>query len=146
MLWWQWIIIGVILLGAEIIVDAGFYLVFLGAAAVAVGLIGLSPLAIPWWGQWLLFSGVSVLAMITFRSYLYTKIRGGVPDLAEGLDGEEVTVVEMIAPGQQGPVEARGTRWVARNIGKTPLEPNSLARVESSAGVMLNVIAMDENS
>ncbi len=146
MLWWQWITIGVILLGAEMIVDAEFYLVFLGAAAVAVGLIGLSPLAIPWWGQWLLFSALSILVMTTFRSHLYKKIRGDLPDLEEGLDGEQVTVVELIAPGQQGPVDSRGTRWTAKNVGNTPLEPNSLARVENSEGVMLNIVAENEKS
>jgi membrane protein implicated in regulation of membrane protease activity len=141
MLWWQWIILGVILLGSEMVVDAEFYLVFIGAAAIAVGLVGLAPLAIPSWGQWLLFSVLAIVGMMSFRSYFHTKIRGNLPDMNAGLDGEQVTVLELIGPGEQGAVESRGTRWMAKNVGETPLEANSRARVESSSGVTLNVIA-----
>jgi membrane protein implicated in regulation of membrane protease activity len=63
-----------------------------------------------------------------------------------GLNGEQVTALELIAPGDQGAVESRGTRWVAKNVGESPLEPNSRARVESSSGVMLNVSAENKNS
>jgi membrane protein implicated in regulation of membrane protease activity len=146
MLWWQWIVLGVVLLGSEIIVDAEFYMVFLGAAALLVGIIGLAPLTIPWWGQWLLFSAFAIVGMTSFRSYFHSKIRGHLPDMDTGLNGEQVTALELIAPGDQGAVESRGTRWVAKNVGESPLEPNSRARVESSSGVMLNVSAENKNS
>ncbi|TDJ16346.1 MAG: NfeD family protein, partial [Deltaproteobacteria bacterium] len=42
MVWWQWIVLGVVLLGAEMMVDAEFYLVFLGVSALTVGLLDLS--------------------------------------------------------------------------------------------------------
>ena len=32
MIWWQWIVLGVLLLGAEMLFDAEFFLVFLGVA------------------------------------------------------------------------------------------------------------------
>ena len=42
MAWWGWGILGVALLGIELLaVDAQFYLVFAGLAAVLVGLLGL---------------------------------------------------------------------------------------------------------
>ena len=38
--WWGWIIFGALLLGSELlIVDAGFYLVFIGIAAAITGLV-----------------------------------------------------------------------------------------------------------
>ena len=41
--WWGWMIVGAILLGAELmVIDAQFYLVFLGLAAMAVGLADLT--------------------------------------------------------------------------------------------------------
>ena len=43
MIWWQWFVLGALLLGAEIAIDAEFYLVFLGISAIVVGLIGLTP-------------------------------------------------------------------------------------------------------
>ena len=45
-------VLGVFLLGAEIAVDAEFYLVFLGLSAIAIGLLGITPIALPIWGQW----------------------------------------------------------------------------------------------
>ena len=42
MTWWSWLILGAVLLGAELFaVDAQFYLVFLGVSAAIVGLAGL---------------------------------------------------------------------------------------------------------
>ncbi len=38
MQWWAWIAVGAILLGSELaLVDAQFYLVFIGASALVVG-------------------------------------------------------------------------------------------------------------
>jgi membrane protein implicated in regulation of membrane protease activity len=46
--WWGWLILGVGLLGVEMfVVDAQFYLVFIGVAAALVGLLGLAGIAWP---------------------------------------------------------------------------------------------------
>ena len=43
MTWWSWMILGAVLLGAELFaVDAQFYLVFLGVSAAIVGLASLA--------------------------------------------------------------------------------------------------------
>ena len=40
--WWGWLIIGFVLMGAELTaVDAAFYLIFVGAAAILMGALGL---------------------------------------------------------------------------------------------------------
>ncbi len=54
MTWWGWIIAGAILLGAELtFVNAEFYLVFVGSAAIVAGVVtALTPVA-PW-AQWAL--------------------------------------------------------------------------------------------
>ena len=50
MLWWGWIVLGVAILGAEMfVIDAQFYLVFIGLSAVIVGLTDLLGLALPEW-------------------------------------------------------------------------------------------------
>ena len=52
--WWGWLILGIGLLGVEMfVVDAQFYLVFIGVAAALVGLLGLTGIALPQWAQWL---------------------------------------------------------------------------------------------
>lgn len=41
MAWWTWCIVGMLLFGLELFaIDAQFYLVFAGVAAVVVGLVG----------------------------------------------------------------------------------------------------------
>ena len=78
MTWWAWMILGAVLLGAELFaVDAQFYLVFLGVSAAVVGLATLFGITMPEWGQWLMFAIVSVIFFVTFRKALYEKLRSG---------------------------------------------------------------------
>ncbi len=58
------------------IVDAEFYLAFLGVSALIVGGIGLSPLDPPFWGQCLVFSAFAAASLVFFRGRVYAKIRG----------------------------------------------------------------------
>ena len=141
MIWWQWCVLGALLLGAEIAVDAEFYLVFLGISALLVGLIGTTPIALPIWGQWLAFSLIAVSALVLFRSRVYNKIRGETPDLEEGVAGETAVVDEPIAPGAMGRATLRGTAWQARNVGSEPLAAGSRAIVEETNGLILSVRA-----
>lgn len=141
MIWWQWCVLGALLLGAEIAIDAEFYLVFLGISAIAVGLIGLTPIALPMWGQWLMFSFISVGALLLFRSRIYNKIRGQTSDVKEGVDGEVAIVNELIPPGATGSATLRGAVWQARNIGSEPLAAGSRAIVEETKRLTLSLRA-----
>ena len=77
MTWWGWLILGIGLLGVEMfVIDAQFYLVFIGASAVIVGLLGLAGIAMPEWMQWLIFAALALIAMLAFRRRVYEKIRG----------------------------------------------------------------------
>src|SRR5262245_48546029 len=54
MTWWGWCIVGTLLLAAELFaVDAQFYLIFIGAAAVVVGFLGMIGVDLPGWAQWM---------------------------------------------------------------------------------------------
>ena len=37
--WWLWIVLGVVLLAAEILTPGGFYIFFFGASAICVGVL-----------------------------------------------------------------------------------------------------------
>src|SRR5690606_31396966 len=77
MTWWAWIILGVVLLSAELLaIDAQFYLVFLGISAILVGVAGSLGPDLPPWIEWLSFAALSVLTMFTVRRQLYEKVRG----------------------------------------------------------------------
>ena len=54
--WWGWVVVGAVLLGSELFVTADFYLVFLGIAALAVGLAALAGWPEVPWQQWALFA------------------------------------------------------------------------------------------
>ena len=73
MTWWQWTVVGGILLGAELLgVDAQFYLIFVGLSALLVGLAELLGIAMPLWVQVAVFAVFSLLFLYAFRRTLDT--------------------------------------------------------------------------
>ena len=71
MMWWGWVIAGAILFGAELsFVSAQFYLVFIGVAAVVVGIVTAMASPAPW-AQWALFAALVIVSMLAFRSRVY---------------------------------------------------------------------------
>src|SRR6187455_743055 len=61
---WAWLVLGVGAFAVEMfVIDAQFYLVFLGAAAAIVGLLSLL-LPIPDPIQWLIFAALSIITML----------------------------------------------------------------------------------
>ena len=123
----------------EMIIEPGFYLFFLGLSAICLGLLGLSPVSIPIWGQWLLFSAIAAALLALFQSRLRMIQGRSTPELSEGVVGEFAVVVEAIEPGQLGRVELRGTTWTAKNTGDEILHPEMRARVESMSGLTVLV-------
>ncbi len=140
--WWGWIVIGTLLFCAELFaIDAQFYLVFIGAGALLVGLLGLFGLELPVWGQWLLFAVVAVVSMVTFRRRLYDKLRGAIPDMQDGILGETVRLSQTLEPGATCRTEYRGTTWKAVNVGDVVISDGSKAVIETVDGLTLKVRA-----
>jgi len=142
MTWWSWMILGAVLLGAELFaIDAQFYLIFLGLSAALVGLAGLFGIAMPEWGQWMAFAALSLISFFTFRKSFYDKIRGGAVGFRETLSGNSVNVKEELAPGAETRLEYRGTRWTVRNVGATPITGGARATVVKVDGLTLHIEA-----
>lgn len=142
MTWWAWMILGAVILGAELFaVDAQFYLVFLGVSAALVGLATLFGLQLPEWGQWLAFAIVSLFFFVTFRKTLYEKIRGGGPGYEQRYVGEVVEVAQEIVSGGRGRAQYRGSDWNIVNVGDSPIRAGSHARVVEVDGLTLKVEA-----
>ena len=72
---WGWLVLGAIILISELIVSTDFYLIFFAAAAVIVGLLGLSGVSIPVSAQWLLFASLSIGTLVLFRARLRRMIK-----------------------------------------------------------------------
>ena len=142
MTWWGWMILGAVLLGAELFaVDAQFYLVFLGISAALVGLASMLGIAMPEWAQWAAFASLSLISFFTFRKSLYEKIRGGAVGFHQTLIGNVVRVEADLAAGAEARVDYRGTKWTAKNIGKDTIAGGSKAKVVKADGLTLHVEA-----
>lgn len=142
--WWGWITIGALFLAAEMtIVDMEFYLVFLGASAFVVGLIGLaSPPDAYWayWFQWIVFAFLSIASLVVFRKRLYSRLRPPADAvIADGVNGALATATHSIAPGDRGPVMLRGTTWTAQNSGAETIPSGAACRVQRTEGLVLEV-------
>ncbi|MGI9221989.1 MAG: NfeD family protein [Woeseiaceae bacterium] len=143
MAWWSWMVLGAVLLAAELFaVDAQFYLVFLGVSAALVGLAGLFGFAIPEWGQWLAFATLSLVFFFTFRRTLYEKIRGGGENYPEDtLSGESFNLAEDLDPGKETRAKYRGSDWTVRNVSNAVIAGGSRAKIVKADGLTLHVVA-----
>ncbi|HMN46181.1 MAG TPA: NfeD family protein [Povalibacter sp.] len=141
--WWAWLILGVGLLGVEMfVIDAQFYLVFLGISAVVVGLFGLAGVATPDWAQWLIFSVLAVVTMVAFRRRLYQLVRARSGHVEERLNvGDRVLVPVRLEPGQSCRVDYRGSSWTARNADTHVIEAGREAAIAQVDGLTLQVRA-----
>lgn len=142
MIWWGWMILGVVLLSAELFaVDAQFYLVFLGVSATLVGVAATLGIALPEWGQWLTFASLSLFFFFTFRRILYTKIRGGGEDYPESIAGETISLDNDLAPGSEARTQYRGSGWTVRNVDTKTISGGGRAKVIKVEGITLHVVA-----
>jgi len=140
MIWWKWFVIGTLLLGIELFaIDAQFFLIFIGAAAIVVGLVGMLGIDLPAWLQWVLFAALAVAAMLTLRKQIYAKLRKQPLGKVDSDVHQLVRIPEQLAPGQSTRVEYRGTAWTALNIGKNAIPAGEQVRIESVDGLTLHV-------
>ncbi|MCW8844465.1 MAG: NfeD family protein [Gammaproteobacteria bacterium] len=138
--WWGWIIFGAILFGSELmIVDAAFYLVFIGIAALITGLVGLLGIGLEPWFQWILFAVLSLSSMVLFRERLYKKIRLGNQEYASGPAGEIIRLQVDLPPGESGRLNYRGTTWTVLNNGSELIEKDKDVRIDKVSGLTLIV-------
>jgi hypothetical protein len=138
--WWGWIILGALLLGSELlIVDAGFYLVFIGIAAAITGLIELAGAGLEPWVQWILFSVISLALMVLFRKKLYDKLRGSGVGYETGPVGEIVTLEQVLEPGDKGRLAFRGTEWTVINDSDESFKAGQHVQIRSVEGLSLRL-------
>jgi membrane protein implicated in regulation of membrane protease activity len=140
MQWWAWIAVGTILLGSELsIVNAQFYLVFLGGAALIVGVLALAGAALAVWLQWLIFMTLAAVSMVLFRRRIYERLRRNLPAMKSGPVGGTVIVPAALPPGATCRLEYHGSSWSAINSGRSVIEAGGRARIERVDGLTLVV-------
>lgn len=140
MQWWAWIAVGAILLGSEMtLVNAQFYLVFIGSAALVVGLMDLAGLHAPDWLQWTIFAVLATVSMVGFRRRVYERMRGHLPAATAGPKGEIVIMPTVLGPGETCRLEHRGSSWSAVNAGESVIDAGARARIQRVDGLTLVV-------
>jgi membrane protein implicated in regulation of membrane protease activity len=143
MIWWYWMLLGLVLLGAEMITPGGFYILFFGLAALVVGSLAGLGLVQAEWLQWLSFSGLAILSLLIFRGPLlaWIKTQEVESPAVDSMGGETAIPLEDLAPGDTGKAELRGTTWTAHNAGAALLKKNQRCKVERVEGLTLWITA-----
>jgi membrane protein implicated in regulation of membrane protease activity len=137
MTWWYWLLLGLLLAGAEMVAPGGFYLLFFGIAALAVGALAGFELVAADWLQWLLFSVIAVVSMLLFRNPLLRMSQEHKSHPVDTMVGEAAVLLEDLPGGQTGKAELRGSTWSARNAGEAPLRKGQRATVAKVDGLTL---------
>lgn len=136
--WWAWFLFALLLFTGELLTPGGFWLIFFGFGSLAVGTLGLAGLELPAWGQWLLFTGLSLVSTFLLRQPLLARLeRSTSAPRPEELTGEIANPLAPIAPGAVGKAELRGTVWNARNLADRELAAGERCRVVRVDGLQL---------
>jgi inner membrane protein len=140
MQWWAWIAVGAVLLGSEMtLVNAQFYLVFIGSAALIVGFLDLAGVHAAVWLQWSIFAVLATVSMVGFRRRVYERMRRNLPALNAGPKGETVVLPAALQPGETCRLEYRGSSWSAINAGQSVIAAGARARIQRIDGLTLVV-------
>ena len=138
--WWGWIALGTLLLGAEMaLIDAEFYLVFIGVSALLVGIADLLGLAVPAWGEFLIFAALAGGSMVFFRRQVYKLVKGDAKEIESIPIGETLPVDADIPAGGRGRVDYRGSTWSVVNIGTKTIAAGTMASIQQIDGTVLKI-------
>jgi len=140
MTWWIWILIGVALLAVEFASTTAHIGLFAVGAFVVAILVALG-LDIPLWGQLVIFTGVSIVALLFVRPWLVRKLRLSETKTVDSLVGEQAVTLDEIGPSGIGKAEMRGSTWSARNVGETALARGQRCVVAAVEGLVIHVRA-----
>jgi len=136
-----WLVVGVLLLGVEVI-SVSFFAAFLAlgafGACIAAGM-GAEP-----WVQVVLFVAVSLLGVVLGRPPLTRMVRDRRHDITlpgvQGLVGQRAVTVDVVGDDMHpGHAMLAGERWLAVTDGDASLEPDIPVTVAAVRGTTLVV-------
>src|SRR5262245_45212300 len=102
-LWWHWLVLGLVLVVAELTTVGGFYIIFFGIGALVVGLLAAFDAGGSLPTQVLLFSLISVVSLVLFRRRLLQRFQFEPPrPPVDPIVGEIAVASEDLSPGSVG--------------------------------------------
>ena len=140
---WNWMVLGLVLLGLEILAP-GFFLIWVGIAAVVVGALSLALWDAGFWTwqvQVLIFLAIAIASVFAGRALTR---RGDVSDepllnqRSAQLVGKTATLHEAIVNGQ-GRIKIGDTTW---SVSGPDLDAGTQVRVTGAADMKLTVEAV----
>jgi len=137
---WDWLALGTLLLILEVF-GAGGYLLWIGVAAAAVGVVTYLFPALPWTWQFLLFGVLSVLTAVLWwhrqRSAAKPSDQPGLNQRGQEFVGRTFTLHEPIVGGR-GKIKAGDSLWL---VSGPDLPAGTPIKVTGQDGVLLKVEA-----
>ena len=141
---WSWLIFGLVLLGAEIIVP-GNILIWVGVAGIVTGAVSLALWETAWWNwelQWLLFALLSGISVFVGRRWLIRSNATSEEPLLNqrgaSLIGRTADLMDPIVNGH-GRVRIGDTVWI---VNGPDLPVGAKVKVVGSLGSDLKVEAL----
>lgn len=141
MVWWYWVVFGLLLAGLEVLTPGGLFLLFFGVSAILVGVLAGLDLSGPFWLQWFLFSALAIVCVVFFRNPLMRYMQAGQAGARniDTLQGEVAVAMDGIATGGMGRAQLRGSVWSARNTGDGPIAPGDRCTVDAVDGLTIRI-------
>jgi membrane protein implicated in regulation of membrane protease activity len=136
MVWWLWLVLGLVLTALELMAAGGFYLIFFGLSALLIGTLELAGLSAELWQQWLLFTALALGLLLLFRNPMLRVLRP-TDARVDNVVGEIAVPLADIPAGEVGRAELRGTSWSARNVHTGTITRGQRCRVTRIDGLML---------
>lgn len=137
MIWWIWILAGVVFAALEILVGGELWLLLIGIAAFGTGM--LAAVGLPGPELQILTFAVLLGSAFLVRRRLTPKTRPRVVQGAAALVGEIGTVTRTVGPARSGQVEVRGSTWPALAAEGPDIAPGAGVRVAAVVGIRLRV-------
>jgi len=134
MIWWLWLLAGILLLAFEMATPGGLFALFFGVSALIVA--PLAAFGFPEAVQWFAFSVLSLAGLITLRGRLLRRLSRH-PTAQADLIGEQALLLTDLPAGAEGKAELRGTTWTVRTSSELPLRTGQRCLVERVDGLTL---------
>lgn len=134
-LYWHWWVLGLGLLVAEMLLPTGFFLLWIGAAAILVGGLAWVVPALGWEPQLLLFGTLSIASFFVWRHFRPHPVESDQPTLnrrGHSYVGRTFTLTTPIVNGV-GKLHVDDSQW-------------RITGPDAAAGTQVRVIAADGTS
>jgi membrane protein implicated in regulation of membrane protease activity len=137
-LYWHWWVLGLVLLVAEMLSPTGFFLLWIGAAAILVGMLSWVVPALGWEVQVMLFGVLSVASFFVWKRFRPAQVQSDQPSLnrrGHSYVGRTFTLTTPIVNGV-GTLHVDDSQW---RISGTDVPAGTQVRVVAADGSTLKV-------